>query len=167
MRTCYRTDDVISADGKITHSCFSQWWQSPFIIDNVSYLTAEHYMMAQKALLFNDQSIFEQIVHASHPKQAKELGRKVSNFDEGVWNKHRFDIVVAGNLAKFGQNDALKYYLLGTNKRVLVEASPVDKIWGIGLGKDDERVYNPLKWQGDNLLGFALMEVRDKLRGHQ
>ena len=155
-----------SADGKITHSCFSQWWQSPFVIDNVSYLTAEHYMMAQKALLFNDQLIFEQIIQASHPKQAKELGRKVSNFDEGVWNKHRFDIVVDGNLAKFGQNEALKYYLLSTNERVLVEASPVDKIWGVGLGKDDQQIYDPSKWQGDNLLGFALMEVRDKLKGY-
>ena len=154
-----------SADGKITHSCFSQWWHSPFVIDDISYPTAEHYMMARKALLFNDHGMFEQIINASHPKQAKELGRQVSNFDEDIWNEHRFDIVADGNLAKFGQNEALKYYLLGTNERVLVEASPVDKIWGIGLGKDDEQIYDPSKWQGYNLLGFALMEVRDKLKG--
>lgn len=153
-----------SASGEITHSCFSQWWQSSFIVDDINYPTAEHYMMAQKALLFNDQLIFEQIINASHPKQVKALGRKISKFDEAVWRKHRFNIVVDGNVAKFGQNEVLKRYLLGTNNRVLVEASPVDKIWGVGLSKDDEQIYDPSTWQGQNLLGFALMEVRDKLQ---
>lgn len=154
-----------STNGEITHSCFSQWWQSPFDLEGVTYATAEHYMMAQKALLFNDEARFSQIIAADHPKQAKDLGRKVSGFDDDIWNENRFDIVIAGNLAKFSQHDNLKHYLLGTGERVLVEASPVDKIWGVGLAKDDERLLDPRQWQGLNLLGFALMEVRDKLRG--
>lgn len=122
-------------------------------------------MMAQKALLFNDKTIFEQIIQSKHPKQAKELGRKVANFDEKVWNEHRFEIVVNGNLAKFSQDERLKAFLLSTGNRVLVEASPVDKIWGVGLEKDDEKIANPLNWNGLNLLGFALMVVREKLNG--
>ena len=153
-----------SADGKLTHSCFSQWWQSPFVVDGVTYATAEHYMMAQKARLFKDETMFEQIVAAKTPKAAKALGRKVSGFDNDIWNQHRFDIVVAGNVAKFAQHADLKHYLLNTGKRVLVEASPVDKIWGVGLANDDERISNPLQWQGLNLLGFALMQVRDNLK---
>lgn len=152
------------ADGEISNACFSQWWQlSPFMADNVTYATAEHYMMAQKALLFNDKTIFEQIIQSKHPKQAKELGRKVANFDEKVWNEHRFEIVINGNLAKFSQDERLKAFLLSTGNRVLVEASPVDKIWGVGLAKDDEKIANPLNWNGLNLLGFALMETRKRL----
>lgn len=154
-----------SADGKLTDSCFSQWWQSSFVIDDVTYATAEHYMMAQKARLFKDEVMFEQIISAKHPKAAKALGRKVAGFDNDIWNQHRFAIVVAGNLAKFAQHEDLKQYLLNTGKRVLVEASPVDKIWGVGLAQDDERILNPLQWQGLNLLGFALMQVRDRLNG--
>lgn len=141
------------ADGEISNACFSQWWQlSPFVVDNVTYATAEHYMMAQKALLFNDTAIFEQIIQSKHPKQAKELGRKVANFDEKVWNEHRFDIVVNGNLAKFSQHEDLKAFLLGTGERVLVEASPFDKIWGVGLAKDDEKMANII----NKLSGFVL-----------
>lgn len=131
--------------------------------DNVTYPTAEHYMMAQKAKLFDDMDIFNQIIQSKHPKQAKDLGRQVKNFDENIWNEKRFEIVVQGNIAKFSQNPALKAYLLGTGDRVLVEASPVDKIWGIGLAKDNDKIHSPLNWQGLNLLGFALMQVRDEL----
>lgn len=146
--------------GQIDHSCFSQWYESPFVLDKIVYPTAEHYMMAQKALLFDDKEIFHEIIQSKHPKQAKDLGRKVKNFDETLWNENRFDIVLRGNIAKFGQHPKLKAYLLGTGDRVLVEASPVDKIWGIGLAKNDDKIHNPLNWQGLNLLGFALMQVR-------
>lgn len=150
-------------NGIINTSCFSQWYPSDFSADNVIYPTAEHYMMAQKALLFGDKDIFHQIIKSNHPKQAKDLGRQVTGFNEKIWNENRFDIVVQGNLAKFGQNSELKDFLLNTGNRILVEASPVDKIWGVGLAKDDERIDNPLNWQGLNLLGFALMTVRDEL----
>lgn len=149
--------------GHIDKSCLSQWYLAPFMVDDVHYPTAEHYMMAQKAKLFGDMAIFYQIIHARHPKQAKDLGRKIAGFDEAIWLTHRFDIVVAGNLAKFNQNLALKTYLLSTGNRILVEASPVDKVWGVGLAQDNEDINHPLKWQGLNLLGFALMTVRDRI----
>ncbi len=152
-------------DGSMSSACFSQWWEnSPFEVDGIRYATAEHFMMAQKAKLFNDEDIFQQIVNSTHPNKAKQLGRKVANFDDNVWKKHRFDIVVAGNMAKFEQDKRLKQYLLNTGKRVLVEASPYDKIWGVGLARDNEMIANPLRWKGLNLLGFALMVVRDELK---
>lgn len=122
-------------------------------------------MMAQKALLFNDQKMFEKIIACNKPAEAKELGRYVTGFDEQVWNESKYEIVKNGNIHKFNQNAALLNYLLNTGDRVLVEASPVDRIWGIGLAQDDEDITNIYTWRGENLLGFALMEVRDFLRG--
>lgn len=145
-------------------SCFSQWYFAPFTIENCLYPTAEHYMMREKALLFGQNALAEEILHSSSPAKAKELGRKVLHFDENTWQQHRFDIVFRGNLAKFSQNDHLRAYLLQTGKRILVEASPVDTIWGIGLDKYSSKAENPLLWQGENLLGFALMKVRDELQ---
>jgi ribA/ribD-fused uncharacterized protein len=150
-------------DGLITSSCFSQWWISPFTVNNIVYKTSEHWMMAQKALLFEDKEVYEKIVTCNSPAEAKKLGREIHNFDETIWLSKRFDIVVNGNLYKFKQHDDLKTYLINTNDRVLVEASPVDKIWGIGLTSDSEKVKNPNEWNGLNLLGFALMTVRDIL----
>ncbi len=152
-----------SGDGSITKSCFSQWFDCKFTVDGVEYRTAEQYMMSQKALLFGDKKINAEIMKAGHPKQFKELGRRISGFNEKLWNDNKTDIVIRGNYAKFSQNPELKYFLLGTNKRILVEASPYDKIWGIGMSADDSRAMNPLQWQGENLLGFCLMEVRDML----
>ncbi|MBG9377951.1 NADAR family protein [Panacibacter sp. DH6] len=152
-----------SKSGDLTSSCFSQWWASPFIIDNVKYNTAEHWMMAQKALLFNDHDNYSKIIIAKSPAEAKALGREVRNFDDVVWNEKRFDIVVKGSLYKFSQNEELKSFLLNTKDRVLVEASPVDRIWGIGLTADSNKAENPNQWNGLNLLGFALMEARDVL----
>ena len=149
---------------QVTKTCFSQWHHSSFEIDNVYYATAEHYMMAEKARVFNNDELALQIIEASHPNQAKALGRQVTGFTNEEWNKHRFDIVVKGNLAKFSQNLDLKEFLLTTENRVLVEASPVDKIWGIGLAEDHIDADNPLKWKGLNLLGFALMVVRKKIK---
>lgn len=147
----------------VTKACFSQWYDSPFELNGVCYPTAEHYMMAEKARLFNDQEALDKVLKASNPGAAKAAGREVRGFQEELWNKHRFDIVVAGNMAKF-QDDRLKAFLLGTSKRVLVEASPVDKIWGVGLAQDDENISNPFNWKGLNLLGFALMKVRDQIK---
>jgi ribA/ribD-fused uncharacterized protein len=94
----------------------------------------------------------------------KALGRGVRGFEELIWRQHRVSIVVEGNYAKFSQSEPLRDFLIGTKHRVLVEASPVDKIWGIGLAGDDPRAENPLEWRGLNLLGFALMDVRERLR---
>jgi ribA/ribD-fused uncharacterized protein len=157
-----------SSDGRVTKACFSQWWMAPFTADGIEYRTAEHFMMASKARLFGDAVTLERILAAPHPKQAKDLGRSVADFDEAVWLAHRFEYVVAGNRAKFSQHSELADFLLGTGQRVLVEASPVDRIWGIGLSADSPDASRPDRWRGLNLLGFALMEVRYKLsRGVQ
>ncbi len=150
-------------DGSIGKSCFSQWFEAAFDVDGVSYATAEHYMMSEKARLF-DGSATAAIVASVHPGEAKKLGRQIRNFDQAVWEAQRFEIVVRGNLAKFSQHELLKQYLLGTGDRVLVEASPRDRIWGIGLAESDPAAQNPYDWKGLNLLGFALMAVREQLR---
>lgn len=152
-----------SKDGSITKTCFSQWWQSSFTVDGITYPTAEHWMMAQKAKLFSDEEMFDKIIQAKSPAQVKQFGRQVRGFYQNIWVAQRFDIVVQGNYHKFSQNEALKEFLVYTKNRVLVEASPVDKIWGIGLTSDDSKAENPRLWKGLNLLGFALMEVRDIL----
>ncbi|SFC74662.1 hypothetical protein SAMN05660479_02354 [Microbulbifer thermotolerans] len=151
-------------DSKVTKACFSQWYESSFEIDGVRFLTAEHFMMAKKAELFDDIKSYNKIISSKNPGEAKRLGREVKGFDESVWIDQRFEIVVQANFAKFSQNEDLKSFLLATGNRVLVEASPVDRIWGIGLSADDEAAENPNRWRGLNLLGFALMEVRDRLR---
>jgi ribA/ribD-fused uncharacterized protein len=153
-----------SKDGSITRSCLSQWWQSAFVVDGVQYATAEHYMMAEKARLFGDEGIIPSILQAETPKEAKALGRKISGFDEALWLDHRLAIVTQGNRAKFSQNAALQRFLLATGDRILVEASPVDAIWGIGLAEDDPQATIPSQWKGLNLLGFALMDVRQQIR---
>lgn len=151
-------------DGSISKTCFSQWWLSSFEVDNVTYKTAEHWMMAKKAELFNDKEVLEKIIKANSPAEAKKLGREVKNYDDAVWLENRFEIVRQGNFYKFSQNKNLKEFLINTKDRVLVEASPVDPIWGIGMASDHKDVLNPEKWRGPNLLGFALMEVRDELK---
>jgi ribA/ribD-fused uncharacterized protein len=152
-----------SSDGTITSSCFSQWWVAEFIVNGTTYKTAEHWMMAKKAEMFGDKDIYRKIIDSKTPKEAKDLGRKISGFDEEKWKVSRFDIVVKGNYYKFSQHPQLKEFLINTNDRILVEASPVDPIWGVGLTKDSNLINNPEDWRGLNLLGFALMEVRDKL----
>lgn len=118
-------------------------------------------MMAEKAALFDDQENRAQVLRAPTPNAAKALGRKVRGFNDKVWLQHRYDIVVRANQAKFSQNPQLNEYLLQTGSRVIVEASPVDNVWGIGLAQDSADANNPNLWKGLNLLGFALMQVRD------
>lgn len=145
----------------ISSSCFSQWYGAPFIVEGDRYPTAEHFMMAEKAALFGDQATRAQVLKAPNPGAAKALGRQVRGFDESKWVENRFSIVTRANHAKFSQNEELGLFLKQTGSRVLVEASPVDKIWGIGLAQDDEKANNPNLWRGLNLLGFALMQVRN------
>ncbi len=148
----------------ITQSCLSQWYDCKFEIDGILYSSAEQYMMAQKALLFEDVESYRQILKSKHPKDYKALGRRVTNFNGSKWNSNRCPIVIKGNLAKFSQNEKLKNYLFSTKDKILVEASPYDKIWGIALPEENKRSKDPFAWKGENLLGFALMEVRDELR---
>jgi ribA/ribD-fused uncharacterized protein len=150
-------------DGSIGKGCLSQWWPCSFAVDGQQFASAEHYMMWRKALLFNDVSVASRVLTARTPGEAKALGREVSGFVDSVWVSERLEIVVQGNLAKFGQDPALRSYLLSTGSRVLVEASPQDRVWGIGLVASDPRASDPSSWLGLNLLGEALMEVRSRL----
>jgi ribA/ribD-fused uncharacterized protein len=152
-----------SAGGAIGKECLSQWWPAPFQIDGQRYPTAEHFMMAEKARLFGDTRTLERILSSPSPAAAKKLGREVRDFKDDAWNAHRFDIVVRGNLGKFAQNSELASFLTGTKNGVLVEASPVDRVWGSGLAAEDPGADNPELWRGLNLLGFALMKVRSLL----
>ncbi|MDI3407241.1 NADAR family protein [Streptomyces cavernicola] len=151
-------------DGRIGASCLSQWWPAPFTVDGVRYATAEHWMMAEKARLFDDAEAERKALAATSPAAAKKAGRLVRGFDEQRWERERFGIVVEGSVHKFAADEALREFLLGTGERVLVEASPMDRIWGIGLAADDPRADDPPRWRGTNLLGFALMEARQRLR---
>ena len=147
-------------NGNITKSCLSQWYQSSFEMNNVKYSCAEQYMMAEKARLFGDNDALERIFNAYHPNQMKLIGKKVRNFDEEVWSRKKINIVKIANMAKFSQNPKLKKYLVGTGSKILVKTNGYDSIWGIGLAKDDHDIVNPLKWTGENLLGFILMDIR-------
>lgn len=152
-----------SKNGSITKTCFSQWFEAEFVIDGTRYPTAEHFMMAEKARLFSDAVALERILQARNPAVAKAAGREVQGFDEEVWAANRWDIVVQANYAKFAQNAPLRDFLLATGEQVLVEASPVDFVWGTGFAADSPYAENPSEWTGMNLLGFALMEVRSRL----
>ncbi|CAL9428472.1 hypothetical protein SUDANB145_01993 [Streptomyces sp. enrichment culture] len=150
--------------GRVGAGCLSQWWPSPFTVDGVEYATAEHWMMAGKARLFRDTEAERRVLAAGHPAEAKKAGRLVRGFDEAIWERERFGIVVEGSVHKFATDTPLREFLLGTGDRVLVEASPVDRVWGIGLAATEEGAGDPERWRGANLLGFALMEARGRLR---
>ncbi|MDB4927719.1 MAG: hypothetical protein JWM10_203 [Myxococcaceae bacterium] len=151
--------------GRVTAACLSQWWACAFTLDGVAYASTEQWMMAGKARLFGDEAALAAILAADDPAAVKKLGRTVRGFDEARWRAECFALVTRGNVAKFGQDPALKAFLLGTGDAVLVEASPFDDVWGIGLGVADEAAADPLRWEGENLLGFALMRARETLRG--
>ena len=148
----------------MTKACFSQWYDCRFTVSGETYHTAEQYMMAEKAALFNDQVTRQKILAADNPRDYKSLGREVKNFDSQMWDQKKYRIVLTGNIAKFSQNPELFAFLDSTGDSVLVEGSPYDDIWGVKLAIDDPAIKDPNKWQGENLLGFALMETRDILR---
>ncbi len=152
---------------KITKACFSQWYNCGFEADGVRYHTAEQYMMAQKAILMGDEATRQRIMAAEHPSAYKALGREVQHFDPELWDREKYRVVLQGNLHKFSQNPQLLAFLLSTGDSVIVEGSPEDDIWGVMLDSSDPWIKDPNKWQGENLLGFALMEVRDILRDGQ
>ncbi len=142
---------------------FSQWHGCRFTIDGRVYGCAEQYMMEQKALLFGDEEAAEQIRLARTPREQKALGRKVRNFDAARWSAAARDVVFRGNWAKFTQQESLKGLLLATRGTTLVEASPRDAIWGIGLAESDPRATNRSTWRGTNWLGQVLTAVREEI----
>lgn len=150
-------------NGELTPSCFSQWWPSSFHIGEQEFPTAEHFMMHCKAVLFDDKEIAEKILSTESCREVKKLGRRVQNFDSQLWQEHRFAVVLRGNLAKFSQNENLKHYIMSTGEKIIVEASPTDTIWGIGMDEKQARQSSPAEWDGLNLLGFALMRTRSLL----
>ena len=145
-------------------SPFGQWTASPFEIDGTIYLCAEQYMMAEKARLFGDSKIEKEIMNSDSPSHQQKLGKRVSGFAEDKWAAERTNIVFRGNLAKFTQNAHFKSLLLETGDRQMVEASPIDKIWGIGLAANNPMAYDPNKWLGLNLLGKVLADVRTHIK---
>ncbi|MFJ6014558.1 NADAR family protein [Streptomyces sp. NPDC092952] len=151
-------------DGRVGASCLSQWWPSPFTVGTVRYASSEHWMMAAKARLFGDAESEAAAVAAKSPAEAKKVGRLVRGFDEAIWERERFALVTAGSVHKFRAHPELREFLVNTGERVLVEASPMDRVWGIGLAADDPRAARPAAWRGLNLLGFALMDARAELR---
>lgn len=125
--------------------CLSQWFQCPFMVDDQYYNCAEQYMMAEKARIFGDEEIRQQILAEYSQMTMKKLGRKVRNYDDEIWKEKRFDVVVKGNIAKFSQNEKLVNYLLSTDDKILVEASPKDTVWGIGLDELSPEAIQPHK----------------------
>ena len=145
---------------------FSQWYKTDIVdpdFPDIIFNCAEQYMMYNKAKLFLDWDMADEILKAKNPRDQKALGRKVLNFSMRAWDGVARDIVYEGNLLKFSQNAELKKLLLATEGRTLVEASPWDKIWGIGLSIKDAVNLDPKHWPGKNWLGIALTEVREEL----
>ena len=149
--------------GRITETCLSQWWMARFEIEGITYSCAEQFMMAEKARMFHDKEMLSLILGAKHPKAMKAYGRSVRNFNQEIWENSCYDIVKKASMAKFSQNRELWEFLRSTKNRILAEASPRDRIWGIGMGKSNPDAKCPVKWKGSNLLGFALTEARDIL----
>jgi ribA/ribD-fused uncharacterized protein len=139
----------------------------PFVIDGLVYVGPEQWMMAAKAKLFGDHEMFARIMTSASAREHKKLGRQVKNFDQAVWEKNMLDIVTRGNYAKFTQHPAFGRRLLSTKEKVLVEASPLDSVWGIGMAASHPDARHPSKWLGTNMLGQALMRVRTMLREQQ
>ena len=144
----------------------SNWYLSDFQIDGITFTSMEQYMMYKKAICFKDENIANQILAEKNVAKIKELGRLVSDYDEHIWNGVRQIIIYEGLLAKFSQNEFLKSRLLDTKNSILAECAVKDRIWGIGLSMTDPKRLMPTEWQGQNLLGYALMLVRDRLKSH-
>jgi hypothetical protein len=144
-------------------SKLSQWHMVDFVVNGIKYICCEQYMMAEKAKLFNDNDTLIKIMKATHPKEHKDLGRIVKGYNQKIWDENKYQIVYTGNYHRFKQNKQDLEWLLAT-EGTLVEASPIDRIWGVGLSADNPLIKDEKNWRGQNLLGKALTEVRETLR---
>ena len=142
----------------------SNWYEAPFEVNGVRYESSEAFMMHQKAVLMGDLVVARIILQTKSQAEIKALGRKVRNFDAKLWDEKKFEIVLEGNIAKFMAHKDLADKLLATGDKILVEASPTDQIYGIGLNASDPRALDQSQWRGENLLGKVLMAVRARLR---
>lgn len=142
----------------------SNWYLSPFTLDGVRYSSMEQCMMHRKALCFGDVKIAEEIMKTHDVAQIKALGRKVASYDDHIWNGIRQIVIYQGLMAKFSQQPALAESLIHTGDAILAECAVRDKIWGIGLSMQDPARLDRSRWQGQNLLGYALMMVRERLQ---
>ena len=152
------------AEGK-RYREFSQFYPAPFESSGVVYQWNEQYMMARKAQLMGDDATKQLILAASKPGECKALGRSVTPWDQKKWDMHKYDIVVEATKLKVLQNEHVMDVLLSTGKRVLAEASPSDRIWGIGISVADAE--KGRAWRGQNLLGKALMRVRENVQASE
>ena len=146
---------------------YSQWYKSSVTIDGINFNCMEQWMMYNKAILFNDQVMADLIMSSDNPGEQKRYGRRVENFNAKKWDAVGFDIVKKGNFEKFTQDKNLQKQLLKTGNKTLVEASPYDKIWGIGMMENDPGVEDSSNWNGQNLLGKAITEVRELIKNGQ
>jgi ribA/ribD-fused uncharacterized protein len=149
-----------SVTDQITETYLSQYYPCKFEKDGITYTSVEQYMMAEKAKLFGDEETRIEILNTNDPRKCNSLGQKVKNFNQTVWDKNKEKIVSHGNTEKFLQNRELRNYLLSTKNKILAKASSTDNIWGIGLDKNNPDSLDPQKWEGQNLLGFAIMNSR-------
>ncbi|KAK8865303.1 hypothetical protein M9Y10_010843 [Tritrichomonas musculus] len=149
-------------------TCCNQWFPSEFTDESgKKYNCCEQYMMAHKAILFNDNETLDKILRCNDPRRIKRLGREIKPFDPVKWNQNDQEIVFRGNMYKFTQIEKCKNFILSVPRNaIFVEASPLDKKWGIKLAADDPRASNPLEWKGTNYLGFQITRVRDYLISH-
>jgi len=142
---------------------YSQWYESTFEEGGIKYLSAEQYMMAHKAKAFGQEEVYEKVMSSNNPQAAKELGQSITNFSDNVWDSVKTKIVTQGNYLKFLQNEDLLKTLTAHKHLTLVEASPTDTVWGIGLHYDQKEVLDEALWQGKNLLGICIMRARGKI----
>lgn len=141
-----------------------QWHIHPFTVEGITYNCPEQYMMYQKAVLFKDEDAAEKILHEEKPHNHQKIGRIVKNYSQNIWDNVKFDVIVAGNMARFREDELGRNFLFESDPLILVEASPTDLVYGVGLGENDPLILDENNWRGQNLLGKALMKVRTELK---
>lgn len=148
------------------YGAFSNWYPSKFVADGICFTSMEQFMMYRKAVWFQDHEIAEKILATEDAARIKELGRMVAGYEDLIWSGIRQMVVYEGLIKKFSQNSEFCEQLLNTGDAILAECAVKDRIWGIGLAMDDPKRLDPSQWRGQNLLGYALMMVRDQIRHH-
>jgi ribA/ribD-fused uncharacterized protein len=145
----------------------SHWHRCEFVYRGLVFNHVEKFMMVAKARLFGDHRSAERIMNADAPQQCKIFGRQVEGFDQATWDRFKYPIIVVGNREKYKQNPGLARFLLDTDPYILVEGNPRDRVYGVGLHKNDPAIGDPANWRGENLCGKANMEVREELKAGQ